>query len=475
MNLDDIPIRNAPRSSATALYGASDVPVLDDDVKAELRKLGEPITYFGESKADRRARLIKLTQEKPHIVSTEYNEPSEDDPMSDESDEEFYTPGTDELYSARVKILDYSLAKAQSRIQYQKLQFSHQDFIKNLRHRRNINAQMASYELYGSQLMAGNTRALSSVRFNHSSTWVAVGSWDGLVYVVDSQELQLVCRLNNNGHTEKVCMMDWHREYLVSGGGEGTINVWNPDENESNLAPVTTIRAAHANRITSTIYHPSGQFIVSTSFDQTWKLWDVARPDTELVEQEGHSKEVFTSSFHPDGGLLVTGGLDGMGRVWDLRSGRSIAVLAGHSKGIYAADWSDNGYHIATASGDSSVNIWDFRKFSSPNQQLPLFTIPAHTKLISDVRFLHKRQNNSSLAKPVTDENNENPESLDFNGLVLITSSYDGTVNVWSADNWVKVKTLKGHSDRVMSCDISGDGGRIVSSGWDRTIKLWSI
>lgn len=475
MNLDDIPIVNAPRQVSTAVRDSTDVPVLDDDVRAELRKLGEPITYFGESKADRRARLIKLTQERPQIVSAEYNDRSGDDQMSDESEDEFYTPGTNELYSARVKILDYSLAQAQTRIQHQKLQFSHQDFIKNLRHRRNINAQMASYELYGSQLMPGNTRALSSVRFNDSSAWMAVGSWDGLVYVIDSQELQPVCRLNNNGHSEKVCMMDWHEEYLVSGGGEGTINVWKPNENEINMSPVTTIRAAHSNRITSTIFHPSGHFIVSTSFDQTWKLWDVARPETELVEQEGHSKEVFTSSFHPDGGILVTGGLDGMGRVWDLRSGRSIAVLTGHSKGIYGVDWSANGYHIATASGDSSVNIWDLRKFSLPNQQQPLFTIPAHTKLVSDVRFLHKRLDNTSLEKPVTDGNDENPQCLDFNGLVLITSSYDGMVNVWSADNWVKVKTLEGHNDRVMSCDISGDGGRIVSSGWDRTIKLWSM
>jgi len=48
-------------------------------------------------------------------------------------------------------------------------------------------------------------------------------------------------------------------------------------------------------------------------------------------------------------------------------------------------------------------------------------------------------------------------------------------VNIWSADNWGKVKSLKGHSDKVMSCDISGDGCFIVSSGWDRSVKLWSV
>ncbi|CAM9010258.1 unnamed protein product [Wickerhamomyces anomalus] len=36
------------------------VPTDDDAVKAKLRSLGEPITYFGEDKADRRQRLVDL-------------------------------------------------------------------------------------------------------------------------------------------------------------------------------------------------------------------------------------------------------------------------------------------------------------------------------------------------------------------------------------------------------------------------------
>lgn len=482
MDLNDIPIINDPKHSTSTLRDVSDVPVLDEAVRVELRKLGEPITYFGEDKADRRARLIKLIQEKPnynidYAINSGEGNSSEEESEEEDDEEEFYTPGTEELHQARVKILDYSLEKAQTRLKLQKQAFQKQDFVKNLRHRRNINSELAKFELYGSQLIPGNTRAISSVRYNGDSSLVAAGSWDGQVYVVESLELQLVCKLNNNGHSEKVGMLDWHGEYLVSGGNEGSINVWKPTRTDASMVPVASIKSAHSNRITKTIFHPSGQYIVSTSFDQTWKLWDITRLESpvELVEQEGHSKEVFTAAFHPDGSLVVTGGLDGIGRVWDLRSGRSIAILEGHSKGIYGVDWSDNGYHIATASGDSSVNIWDLRSFSAARQQLALFAIPAHKKLVSDVRFLHKKLANSRLVKPVTDENDENPEILDYNGSVLITSSYDNTVNVWSADNWIKIKSLEGHSDRVMSCDISGDGTGIVSSGWDRTIKLWSV
>ena len=125
-------------------------------------------------------------------------------------------------------------------------------------------------------------------------------------------------------------------------------------------------------------------------------------------------------------------GLDSFGRVWDLRTGQCIMFLEGHLKGItgtswatshlftdslninnqLGVDWSPDGYHIVTSSQDNSVKIWDLRKRNIE------YTIPAHTNLVSNVKF-------------------------DWSGEFVITSSYDTTAKIWAAKTWLPLATLR--------------------------------
>lgn len=469
------PVINDPRTNGLEING-NNIPTDDADVRQALRKLGEPITLFGEREPERRERLLRLLGERKHtnfgIAEVEESNDSLVEYESEEEDDEFYTPGLEELLAVRKYILENSVENAARRLRTQQQLAANYDALRTLKHRRHINQQLGEFELNGSYTLQGNTRTLSGVRINKSGTKIACGSWDGKFFIMAKELIDnftQMSRLAPGCHTEKVTLA-WSPtvdDVMVSGGAEGTLNLWRVD-NETKLKPTTQAKEAHSGRIARTEFHPSGKYVVSTSFDQTWKLWDISRLDTELLEQEGHDKEVYAASFHPDGSLLATGGLDAVGRVWDLRSGRSITVLEGHIKGIYSMDWSPNGYHLASASGDCSVKIWDMRKMN-----VELFSIPAHTKLVSEVRFLQSTEN-SPLAVPQTDENGKSPKLLDASGTYLASSSYDGTVKLWSADNWVAVKTLRGHTDKVMNCDVSRDGLCVVSCGWDRTLRVWS-
>lgn len=182
-----------------------------------------------------------------------------------------------------------------------------------------------------------------------------------------------------------------------------------------------------------------GRYLASASFDLTWRYWDV-ETQQQLLLQEGHTKPVFTVEHQPNGSLISSAGLDGIVKIWDLRLGKCISNLEGHMGSIYGSSWRYNGYELATASSDGCIKIWDMR------MQKQKVSIPAHSKLVSDVRLLDN---------------------------IMISSSYDNTINVFSNDNWVKIKTIKGHTDKVMSCDITKSGKSIFSSGWDRTIKLY--
>lgn len=469
----DIPVINDPKQT-TNTVSSYDVTTDDSQVRTQLQRLGHPETLSNESSLQRRERLIKALQNAQTL-------PEEDNEMSDESmessdDEEFYTPGSEELLEARKHILEMSVAKASSRIKHQQSAAMSYNSAKTLRHRRNINKYLGNLELNGTFTFKDNTRALSAVRCNKDSTRVACGSWDGRFYVMDTtqkNELQHFCLLGYGHHTEKVSALDWSPSdtlTIITGGAEGTLNMWNARE-PGTLKPTLSFKDAHEGRVTSAKFHPSGQYAASASFDQTWKLWDVEK-QKEILEQEGHDKEVFTCSFHPDGSLIASGGLDSVARVWDLRSGRSIAIMRNHVKGIYSMDWSPNGHHFATAGGDGAIKIWDMRKITSANDDAELYSIPAHTKLVSDVRFYQGTQESQHFPE-VADEDDQNPSRLDACGSFLVSSSYDGTVKLWSADNWVCCKLLQGHNDKVMSCDVNQDALFVVSCGWDRNLRMW--
>ncbi|ODV62174.1 U4/U6-U5 snRNP complex subunit PRP4 [Ascoidea rubescens DSM 1968] len=397
----------------------------------------------------------------------------------EDEDEEFFTPGSEEITKARLYLVNYSLLKAKRRIAFQNqlLQIPLKD---QLKYRRGVNDRLSRFELIGSNILSN--RAISSVKFSPLGDKIAMGSWAGELKVLDSNLISSINYDCIGSPDDKLSGIDWHpfsgisqndREISLATGNssDNLIHLWSLESTK----PISTLKG-HDSRVIKTIFHPSGKFLASSSFDQTWRIWDLNK-NKEVYLQEGHSKEVYSISFQCDGALMFSGGLDAIGRVWDLRIGKSIMVLNDHIKGIFASDWSDNGYQIATGGADCSIKIWDLRynlkldnQKNENNNTKPLFTIPAHNKLVSDIKFFKENANkiNSIL-------NEFKPEMNSSSSTFLISSSYDGSLKIWSADSWIKVKTLKGHIDnKIMSCDINTSGDKIISSGWDRSVRLWS-
>ncbi|KAL4798214.1 WD40-repeat-containing domain protein [Aspergillus venezuelensis] len=461
------------------------VPTDDTRVRMRLRELGEPITLFGEGPADRRDRLRELLtdlaeqQDAAAAEDVEMGEAAgEDEEDEGEQQEEFYSPGTEELLKARKDIARYSLPRAKARVARQREE-STIPLRTHIKHRKAIKEKLGGFDLYGSQI-AGD-RPVSIVRFAPDGQTIATGNWAGGIKLLSVPNLEE--NLSAKAHTDRVGGLSWFpgatlaesgvsesSVNLVSGGGEGNVCLWSLDQN----TPLATL-GGHSGRVCRTEFHPSGKYLASASYDTTWRLWDV-ETTAELQLQEGHSREVYTVSFNNDGSLLASGGLDSIGRIWDLRTGRTVMILEGHIREIFGLDWGVDGYRVLSGSGDGWVKCWDLRQVKTTGG------IGAHKSVVSDVRWY--KGNESASFLPSTegqasrmDIDGEGAASVQpkKSGTFFVSSGFDKNVNVFSADDWSLVKTLSGHSGNVLSADISDNAQWIASCGHDRTVKLWGI
>ncbi|KAL8712497.1 MAG: hypothetical protein Q9220_003345 [cf. Caloplaca sp. 1 TL-2023] len=442
------------------------VPTDDTRVRQHLRRLGEPMTLFGEGPPERRDRLRSILldledDDVPDVVQ-------ETAPQGDD-EEEFYTTGSNALLQARQAIARYSLPRAKARLQSQKVE-STIPLRTHIKHRQAIKAHLATFELIATQI-AGD-RPVSLVRFSPNGEMLAAGNWGGGLKLLDVPDLNEVKNLR--GHRDKIGGISWFPGAtlqthsvspsainLASGGGEGDVHLWSLTQD----TPISTL-SGHTSRVARVEFHPSGQYLASASSDTTWRLWDVSTT-SELLLQEGHSREVYALSFNTDGSLLATAGLDSIGRIWDLRTGRTVMILDGHIREIYALDWSVDGHRVLSGSGDGWVKCWDVRKVQSVG------AVGAHHRGVTDLRW-YKGVDAVYEDTPMLN-GSDAPTDLTPKkaGTFFVSGGFDKNVNIFSADDWSLAKSLSGHSGNVLGVDVTMDARWIASCGHDRTVKLW--
>lgn len=70
--------------------------------------------------------------------------------------------------------------------------------------------------------------------------------------------------------------------------------------------PIADIEGHMPHRVSRIAFHPSGRFLGTCCFDNSWRLWDLHQCQ-EVLHQEGHVKPVYCISFQGDGSVCATG------------------------------------------------------------------------------------------------------------------------------------------------------------------------
>ncbi|WP_017652978.1 hypothetical protein [Fortiea contorta] len=242
------------------------------------------------------------------------------------------------------------------------------------------------------------------------------------------------------GHSNAVISVNFSPsgQQLVSGSYDNTIKLWDVATGK----PLKTL-SGHKDTIISVSFSPSGRQLASGSRDNTIKLWDVTRGKL-LKTLYGHSDAVYSVSFSPDGRQLVSGSRDKTIKLWDVATGKLLPTLQGHRDTIISVSFSPDGRQLVSGSRDKTIKLWDI----ATGKLLKTWT--GHSDVVSSVSF--------------------SPD-----GRQLVSGSGDNTIKLWDVSTGKLIKTWTGHSDAVNSVGFSPSGQQLVSGSDDNTIKLWDV
>jgi WD40 repeat protein len=201
--------------------------------------------------------------------------------------------------------------------------------------------------------------------------------------------------------------------------------------------------------VTSLVFAPGGKVLATAGGDTLLfkpgevKLWDVNSGEVK-ASFDGHERTVWSVAFDREGKTLASAGYDRLVKLWDVSSAKERATLSGHSNWVTGVTFSPNGQVLATGSEDTTAKLWDVAGAKE------LATLKGHTATVRGLTF--------------------SPD-----GKLLATASFDQTVKLWDVEKRAELATLKGHSDAVWAVAFSRDGKTLASAGADGALKVWKV
>ena len=266
---------------------------------------------------------------------------------------------------------------------------------------------------------------------------------------------------------------------LVSSSGDETIKIWN-----LRTGALLRTLSGDAGMVLSVAVSPDGQTLVSSSWDKTIKIWNL-RTGALLRTLLESSRELWSVAISPDSQTLASSS-GNIIQIWNLRTGKLLHTRAGHTDAILSVAISPQGYLLATGSQDKTIKIWNLHTGAL------LYTLTGHSNRVRSVAFSPDGQTlaSSSWDKTIKIWNLRtrallhtlighsgyvNSIAISPNGQILASGSDDHTIKLWNLRTGELLSTLSGHLNNVNSVAFSTDGKTLVSGSGDNTIKIWQL
>jgi WD40 repeat protein len=199
---------------------------------------------------------------------------------------------------------------------------------------------------------------------------------------------------------------------------------------------------------------PDGKSLVTASFDQTLKLWDVATQST-LRTMEGHTGIVLTVDVSADGKMIASGSSDRTIRLWDVPNSDPISTNKVHDAAVTSMATSKDGSLTATGDDKGLIRVSVNASADDASAEAPP-TQPKPTREIAIGRAITRlawKADNKTLAAACAD-----------GSVVVVSLAADGTS---------ETMRLIAHDGEVTGVGFTPNNQYIFSCGADGYVRRW--
>ncbi len=199
--------------------------------------------------------------------------------------------------------------------------------------------------------------------------------------------------------------------------------------------------------VTRVAVTPDGKQAVSCGADGL-RLWDLKAGNEILVF--GQPKGVtycWSLGISPDGKRLIVGGDNSKARIFDLQTGKQLRELVGHTKAIWGVALLADGKRAVTGAWDQSIRVWDVdtgkesRTFQGVRDNCRCLAVSPDGKLVAAGHFA--------------------------------VNNGPATLRIWDLETGTQIRECEGHTMEITSVAFSPDGKTIVTSSYDKSVRLW--
>ncbi|VDN05660.1 unnamed protein product [Thelazia callipaeda] len=172
-----------------------------------------------------------------------------------------------------------------------------------------------------------------------------------------------------------------------------------------------------------------------------------------------------------------------------------IGSFSGHRQEICGLVWSPDGQYLASGGGDNLVKIWDPSLLSAEDPvQLPLYNFSDHLASVKALAFNPHQAHSLATGGGTVDRTikfwnlasgtlcRSEDTSSQVNALAF-TPNYKECISahgyptndlkIWKLPSMKCLKTLKGHTERILGLTISPCGQYVMSASSDESLRLW--
>eukprot|EP01096_Ripella_sp_DP13-Kostka_P003074 TRINITY_DN1439_c0_g1_i1.p1 TRINITY_DN1439_c0_g1~~TRINITY_DN1439_c0_g1_i1.p1 ORF type:complete len:377 (+),score=157.26 TRINITY_DN1439_c0_g1_i1:102-1133(+) len=239
---------------------------------------------------------------------------------------------------------------------------------------------------------------LMTCSLSPSGNFAATGGLDNNISIFKTSELTATPARVLSNHTAHIsCVRFLNNQHILSSSGDKTCRYWDIEANK-----VVTKFDQHHGAVLSLAVSPDGNTFVSSSADQTAKVFDIRAGNMTQISLTGHTGDIEATAFFPGGTAIATGSEDRTAKLYDIRAGQEMITYQVNAP-VFSLDFSKTGRYLFIAKEDSTnaAAVWDAMRGEE------ISTLKGHKDFIGGI-------------------------GVSGDGLAVATSSWDNMLKVWS-------------------------------------------